>query len=219
MHNTINPSDMFYPVLAQQVKEILQTVDQIEDERKKALNDAAHLLSGLYKVEQKLVVNFICTHNSRRSQLSESWAYAAANYFQLDKIHAVSGGTEATAFNERAVLALQKCGFRITKASESPNPIYLVHAGPEISVQKQYSKRYDDALGHGEKFVAIMTCDHADQNCPYIPEALARISMNFVDPGKSDGTPDEAAVYFQRSREIAANLFYLFAQVKKLSGV
>jgi arsenate reductase len=219
MRNTINPSDMFYPVLAQEVKEILQTVDQIEDERKKALNEAAHLLSGLYGVEQKLVLNFICTHNSRRSQLSESWAYVASNYFQLNKIHAVSGGTEATAFNERAVLALQKCGFLITKATESSNPFYLVQAGPDIPVQKQYSKRYDDALGHGEKFVAIMTCDHADHNCPYIPEALARISMNFVDPGKSDGTPGEAEVYLQRSREIAANLFYLFNQVKKLAGV
>ena len=211
--------DMFFPVLTQEIKLILESADKLNDDRKQLLDEAAGLLAGLYRSEQKIVLNFICTHNSRRSQLSESWAYAAAGYFELHKIQAVSGGTEATAFNARAVLALQKNGFQITKTTESSNPVYVVQAGPAMSVQKQYSKKYDSSMGTGEKFVAIMTCDHADQNCPFIPEALARISMNFVDPGKSDGTAQEAAIYLERSREIAANIFYMFAGLKKLVGV
>ena len=49
---------------------------------------------------------FICTHNSRRSHIAQVWAQTAASYFNISNVYAYSGGTEATAFNPRAVASV-----------------------------------------------------------------------------------------------------------------
>ena len=42
---------------------------------------------------------FVCTHNSRRSHISQQRAQASAAYLNVDNVQTFSGGTEATAFN------------------------------------------------------------------------------------------------------------------------
>ena len=61
---------------------------------------------------QEINLNFICTHNSRRSQLSQVWAKVASVYYGTD-INSYSGGVEVTAFNERAIDSLVRSGFSI----------------------------------------------------------------------------------------------------------
>jgi arsenate reductase len=68
----------------------------------------------------EVYLNFICTHNSRRSQFSQIWAQTAAQYFGIPA-HCFSGGVEITSFNERAVASLKRSGFNIT-SSEGENP-------------------------------------------------------------------------------------------------
>ncbi len=45
-----------------------------------------------------------------------------------------------------------------------------------------FSKLFDDPSNSAAKFVAIMTCSHADENCPIIPGADLRIPVRYKDP-------------------------------------
>jgi arsenate reductase (thioredoxin) len=58
-----------------------------------------------------------------------------------------------------------------------------------------------------------MTCDEADQDCPFVKGAALRISLPYEDPKVADGTPEEAARYDARSRQIATEMLYLFSKV------
>jgi arsenate reductase len=63
-----------------------------------------------------------------------------------------------------------------------------------------------------------MTCDHADENCPFIPGAEKRFPLRFEDPKAFDDSPQEKKMYSERSHQIAAELFYLFEKVAKPSA-
>lgn len=170
---------------------------------------AAYALSSLAKNSQ-CNLNFICTHNSRRSQLAQAWAYAMAAHFNLPT-QVFSGGVEVTAFYPAAGDCLINQGFEIEKG-EGENPSYKLKTDAEDDGLIMKSKTYDDALNQCDQFAAIMVCDHADQNCPFIPNA-ERFSLPFQDPKISDGTAEQAAVYAQRSLEIAAEMYYLFSRI------
>jgi arsenate reductase (thioredoxin) len=58
-----------------------------------------------------------------------------------------------------------------------------------------------------------MTCSHADENCPFIPGAEARIPVRYEDPKAFDDTTEEAAQYDARSRQIASEMFFVFSRV------
>src|SRR5690606_8686823 len=78
------------------------------------------------KVNNKTVINlnFICTHNSRRSHLTQIWAQVAASYFDIRNVHCYSGGTEETAMFPMVVKTLLKQGFNVFQLSENNNPVY-----------------------------------------------------------------------------------------------
>ena len=63
-------------------------------------------------------------------------------------------------------------------------------------------------------FAAIMTCSHADKICPTVAGASLRVPVHYEDPKVSDGTPEEAATYDARAKQIATELFYVFSRVK-----
>jgi protein-tyrosine-phosphatase len=154
---------------------------------------------------------FICTHNSRRSQLGQIWALTAAGYFGVEGIQAFSGGTESAAFNPRAVAALERAGFLVEKLSgNESNPVYMVRPGEEYPPSRMFSKKFTDPDNPGENFCAIMVCSDADKACPFVPGASKRISMPYEDPKEFDGTPIEESKYDERCREIARDLIFVF---------
>ena len=156
-------------------------------------------------------LNFICTHNSRRSQLSQIWAQTAADCFGIP-VRCHSGGLEVTAFNERAVASLKRSGFQITSEGES-NPVYAVFYSKNRPPIPAFSKLYDDPENTAPGFAAVMTCSDADENCPFIPGAEIRIPVRYEDPKEFDGTPQEASRYDERSRQIASEMFYVFSNI------
>ncbi|WP_296704082.1 protein-tyrosine-phosphatase [Algoriphagus sp.] len=164
--------------------------------------------------DKPIKLNFICTHNSRRSQFSQIWAHVWGYYFNLP-VQSFSGGVEVTEFNSRAVAALRRDGFEI-KAIGDSNPIYELNFGKKQKPILAYSKLFDDESNPKVEFAAIMTCDHADENCPYIPGCEVRFPIRFEDPKIFDETPIERKMYSERSHEIASELFYVFGQVHKL---
>ena len=204
---------LFYPSLAETIANL--PFAAISTERLQLLDEMADYLLAKVKQGKEIRLNFICTHNSRRSQFSQVWAQTAAAYFGIDAA-CYSGGVEVTAFNERAVAALKRDGFKVLQKGEE-NPVYFVFPGEDTEPIITFSKVYDDALNANKEFAAVMTCDHADDNCPFIPGAEKRFPLRFEDPKAFDDSPLEEKKYSERSRQIAAELFYLFEKVGKSS--
>jgi arsenate reductase (thioredoxin) len=204
-----------FSTLQKTIEQFEQEFDQIPVERRKILAQLTAFVQDKVNAQLPVYLNFICTHNSRRSHLSQLWAQAAAYYFGIDNVHCFSGGTEATAFNPRAVKAMKDVGFLIEEREGGSNPVYEVRFSENARPVIAFSKKYDDASNHNANFAAVMTCSHADDNCPFIPGARARIALTFDDPKNFDGTPLEGAKYAERVHEIGREIIFAFSQVRK----
>ena len=156
-----------------------------------------------------LALNFICTHNSRRSQIAQIWTIVAAAWYDNEFVTAYSGGTEVTALHPNVITVLTALGFRIEGDGDGPGR-YLVYFSDDCPPVRCWSKLYDDPANPVDDFLAIMVCDDADANCPVIPTAKRRISLQYVDPKFSDGTNEEADIYRRTAREIGSEVFSLF---------
>ena len=187
---------------------------KLDEDRIKVLLEISKKITEEYTKNKVVNLNFICTHNSRRSQLGQVWTFYAANYFNLN-IHAFSGGTEVTAFYKNTVKTLQSVGFEFTVVDFShENPKYAITFKESENSILGFSKRFDDETNKSP-FIAITTCNNADKNCPFIPAALERFHLPFVDPKFSDETSAEEETYLQTSREIASEIYFIFFEVKK----
>tara|TARA_B110000305_G_C19287133_1_gene562264 strand:+ start:241 stop:840 length:600 start_codon:yes stop_codon:yes gene_type:complete len=193
--------------LASLVKSLLSK--NIEEGRKKELQDFVNYLQEKKAKNLPLHLNFICTHNSRRSQFSQLWAKAMAHYHGHE-CTTYSGGVEVTACNERVIQTLIGQGFSIEQEGVSQNPHYRIQLGG-VSLGAFFSKLFDDPSSPTTGFAAIMTCAHADENCPFIPGAEQRIPVRYKDPKAFDDTPKEAEAYLAKSIEIATEMHYVFS--------
>jgi arsenate reductase len=93
------------------------------------------------------------------------------------------------------------------------NPVYLVRYGTSADPIHAFSKIYSGEGNPKSNFVALMTCDTADKNCPVVEGSVLRVPIPYVDPKLSDGTEQEVATYDERSRQIAREMFFLMKQV------
>lgn len=201
-----------HPDLAQYIDSALRHIDEIPRRRKLALEEVAAFVSSKRSAGEATDLTFICTHNSRRSQMGQLWAAAAAAHFGIDEVHTHSGGTEATLFNPRAVAALERAGF-VIENPDGDNPHYFVTFVEGGPVQECFSKTYDDPFNPAEGFAAIMTCSEADAACPIVAGAALRVPIRYEDPKVADGTSDETAAYDERCLQIATEMLYLFSRV------
>src|SRR5690349_10694865 len=114
------------PALRPYVKEVAGELDRVSAERKVELNEIVASITAQLEADKPAQLTFICTHNSRRSHMSQIWAQTAACYYDLKQVHAYSGGTQATACNCRTITAMRTAGFDIKDATAGENPLYLV---------------------------------------------------------------------------------------------
>lgn len=194
------------------LEHLLSRSPLIPPHRVEKLNTLAALSKKVLEEKGVLRMNFICTHNSRRSHIAQLWAWAAAEHFGVGPFESYSGGVEVTAFNPRAVAAMQRAGFLIGQA-DGDNPRYPVRSkenGPAIECR---SKTYDDPANPSKDFIAVMVCTDAEQNCPFVAGASHRFSLSFEDPKESDGTPNETETYDARVAEIGREMVYLFERI------
>lgn len=197
------------------VAERINEFYQIPEARKLILKPLADYIR--FKEKERVNLTFICTHNSRRSYFGQIWGQTAASYYNADNVHCYSGGTEATAFNPRAVKAIKKAGFEIEESGDATNPTYSVSYDERAEALKCFSKVYNDEYNPQENFVAVMTCSHADENCPFIPGADNRFAITYNDPKEFDGTDLEEEKYDERCAEIAREMLFVFHSIKSKS--
>jgi len=196
------------------IEELSNDFDLIPDIRKELLINFAEYISTKIGEDKEVNLTFICTHNSRRSHMSQIWAQVAAEHFLIPNIHCYSGGTEATAFNLRAVRAIMDAGFKIEQKDESDNPIYLVNYSDDKESIKCFSKVYSDSFNPQSDFAAIVTCSDADKNCPIVLGAEVRFPIKYNDPKEYDGTELEEEKYIDRSEQIGIEMLFAFSKVR-----
>ena len=189
--------------------------ENITTERKVILQPLVDFIQAKVNNHQEIRLNFICTHNSRRSHLSQVWAQTAAVHYDIRNVFCYSGGTEATAMFPMAAKILAKQGFQIKTIAEGSNPVYTIKYAENEHPIIGFSKIFDDPFNPKTDFAAILTCSSADLGCPFIAGAEKRIPITFEDPKAFDNTPQQAEKYEERSVQIATELFYVFSQIKK----
>ena len=190
-------------------------LEDITAERKETLQPLVDFIQSKVSNQQEIRLNLICTHNSRRSHLSQVWAQTASAYFNVKNVFCYSGGTEATAMFPMIAKTLENQGFKIKTISEGSNPIYTIKYSENEHPIIGFSKTYDDNFNPESQFAAIMTCSQADGGCPFIAGAEKRIPITFEDPKAFDNTPQQAEKYEERSLQIATEMFYVFSQIKQ----
>ena len=227
------------PKVASYIAGAIGEFDRIPAERRKLLEKVALYVQSRIAAGQEAKLTFICTHNSRRSQLAQVRAQTAACYYAVPSIKTYSGGIQATACNPRTVAAMERAGFEIRKTSgasaffrayqraamertgfeirktgEDKNPVYEVTYARSQEPIKAFSKVYSDPPNPSGDFCAVMCCDHADKNCPTVKGCSLRVLVLYKNPKEFDGTPQEAAAYDERCRQICREMFYLVSKVQ-----
>lgn len=203
-----------YPKLRETIQSI-QNFETISLERKAVLQPFINFIQAAINQRKTVNLNFICTHNSRRSHLSQIWAQCAAFYYDIPSVYCYSGGTEATAMFPKIVDILQHQGFHISNLANRNNPIYSVKMDDDKLPIIGFSKEYNDPFNPSRNFAAIMTCSQADENCPIVIGADIRLAVRYDDPKISDNTPQQHEIYLSRSLQIASEMFYVFSKIVK----
>ncbi len=203
------------PTLFSEIEEVIKKLNPqtISDDRKAVLQSLTDFVQKKVSNNQEIRINFICTHNSRRSHLAQVWAQALAYYFNIKNVFCYSGGTESTALFPMIAKTLENSGFEIKTISNEDNPVYNIKYTANEHPVIGFSKKLDDDFNPKSGFVAIMTCDSANEACPFVPGAEKRIPLTFEDPKAFDDTPQQANKYNERSVQIATELFYVFSQI------
>mgnify|MGYP006178708639 FL=1 len=186
----------------------------VSEDRKAVLNPLVAFIQSKVDNQEEIRLNFICTHNSRRSHLSQIWAQTMAFQFGIKNVFCFSGGTEATAMFPKVGETLVNQGFQIQKLSNEQNPVYAVKFDENQHPIICFSKAYFDEFNPKTNFGAIMTCNNADEGCPMVFGAEARFPIKYDDPKAFDGTEQMNAKYEERSLQIASEMFYVFSQIK-----
>lgn len=188
-------------------------VSSISNNRQKILQPLIHYLSSKIESKDLVRLNFICTHNSRRSHLSQIWAQTMAAYYGIDNVFCYSGGTEATAMFPKVGETLNSQKFKILNLSKGDNPIYAIKFSENEPAVIAFSKTFNSEFNPTSNFAAIMTCSSADEACPMVLGCDKRIAITYEDPKKSDGTPQQTETYLNRSLQIATEMKFVFSSL------
>ena len=129
----------------------------------------------------------LCTGNSCRSQM----AHGYLKQLTKGKANIYSAGIETHGLNTEAVAIMKEDGIDISKHTSN-------HVDEYADVNFDY----------------IMTvCDHANENCPFIPSKNAvRLHHNFFDPSKVVETDDERHKAFEKARDEIKSYFGKFVK-------
>lgn len=204
----------FYPELNRYLTGCIARFALIPTDRQNELAKVADFIRQRLSKSEPAKLTFICTHNSRRSHLSQIWAQVAAAYYGLDGVQTYSGGTEATAFNPRAVAAMQRCGLKIIPDDPTAsNPRYSVFTSDTSTPLVCFSKVYSEPPNPSKDYCAVMTCSQADDACPLVIGCELRMPIRYEDPKVADDTPFEAQRYDERCAQICCEMLFMMSHV------
>jgi arsenate reductase len=200
-----------YPKLKSYLENL--DLDQVPAERRAVLEPLADFIGKKKNDGQIALINFICTHNSRRSHLSQVWAQIAASHYEIESVTTYSAGTEATAVFPKILQTLEQTGFEVLQLSEGDNPVFAIKFNENAQPIIIFSKTLDHDFNPRSGFAAVMTCDSANETCPFIAGAEKRIPIMYEDPKAFDNTDLQNQKYAERSQQIATEMMWVFSRV------
>ena len=128
----------------------------------------------------------LCTGNSCRSQMAHGYL---DHFVDNRSIKVYSAGIETHGLNPGAVSIMKEDGVDIN----------------------HHTSNHVDQYTHIDFDYIITVCDHAKENCPYIPSKRAiRLHNNFFDPSKVEGTDKEKHKAFLKARNEIKDYFKKF---------
>ena len=169
--------------------------------------------------EAQLKVNFICTHNSRRSHFSEVLFRTAVNYYGLKNVKTFSGGTECTALFPEVAESFSRHGFKVVPIqayNQQAYKIFIENLEREETTPILFSKIYNAEYNPQENYHAVMVCDSAHESCPVVHGSTQRHSLIFQDPKSSDGKQNQFQVYDRTLALIATELAFVARRIREL---
>ncbi len=129
----------------------------------------------------------LCTGNSCRSQM----AHGYLSQFAKEKANIYSAGIETHGLNPGALAIMKEDNIDIT----------------------HHTSNHVDEYAHVNFDYIITVCDHANENCPFIPSKNAiRLHHNFFDPSKVEGTAIEKHEAFLKARNEIKDYFKAFVK-------
>jgi arsenate reductase len=196
-------------------QKILDNIEMLSDaniiqSRKNELQPLIDFLLFKRINNEPIRLNFICTHNSRRSHLAQVWAQTMTCYYGINNLQCYSGDTEVTTVFYQVVNTLTQQGFQIQKLSESINAVYAIKFSSNESPIICFSKLYNDEFNPKNAFAAILLCSNAEEECPVVIGAEARFSIQYEDPKTYDNTEIQNEKYAETSLEIAQEMKWIF---------
>lgn len=199
--------------LQQTTKELVSQAHLISPERKEKLIELADYLLEQKNDSVDFNALFVCTHNSRRSHITDTWFQFALTYYGVSGYNSFSGGLEATAFHPNAIAALQRAGFSVAYDKKVKNPVVSLSPG-HYPVWHKQSKVYTHSVNPKSNFVAVMVCSDADQSCPVVDGASARFSLPYDDPRYFDNTPSQDLKYNETVDLIGREMLFMIGYLK-----
>jgi arsenate reductase len=196
--------------------------DMIEERHRKSADSLVAWLVKNYQAGQPVHIIVICTGNTRRSMLGATMGNVAAAYCGLPNVRFHSGGTEPEAINPRTIATLKEIGIKFEPTGKEAehgkkgleNPIYRVVWGNHLETT-EFSKRYTDPANPQSNFAAILVCSEAEDACPRVAGASARIPLLYLDPKAFDGALFESAKYAERRDDIGRMMINIMTQVRR----
>ena len=123
----------------------------------------------------KSSVLFLCTGNSRRTQMAEGFLRALAG----DDFDVVSAGSEETPLDPDAVAAMCEVG---------------------IDISGQEPKAVNRFLGRRFSYVVTLCDRQKEKSCPIFPGAIWRLHWDLEDPSRA-ATPGDRREAMRRVRD------------------
>ena len=77
--------------LSRFINTVEHSFNQIAESRKDVLRNLADFIKKDLDAKSSTQLNFICSHNSRRSHLAQVWAQIAAHRYGLPQVQSYSG--------------------------------------------------------------------------------------------------------------------------------
>ena len=203
---------LFFSLLQNKITEL--KINKIITSRKSILVGIINYVQTKIDLKKDINLNFICTHNSRRSHYCQIWAQVLAEYFKIKKFKSFSGGTISTDVSENVINSLIKCGFRLNSKVKKKQTIYKLSFSNDTSEILCFSKKFNDKFNPKNNFAAIMTCSSAEKNCPFISGSDKIISIPYDDPKKFDDSRYVDQEYMKINLIIASEMYYVFSSLK-----
>ena len=194
-------------------KLLISNFEEIDTKRKKELEELGDFMVAQLEGQEKFNALFVCTHNSRRSHIADLWFKYGMYYYGLNKFESFSGGTEATAFNSKAIEAIKRAGFTVFYKKKVENPVVSI-TPKNYPVWNMKSKVYTHKVNPKSNFVAVMVCSDADKSCPVVDGAIGRFTIPYNDPRYFDNTPSEKQKYDETVALIGTEMLFLVHYIK-----